>query len=321
MNKFWDAYPVIKSELYSVREIMEKNFKCNDKIIEQSLLELMHSGGKMLRPAFLILGGKFGNYDEEKLRSLAAVIEMLHMATLIHDDVVDNAKLRRGKETVQAKYGKNYAVYMGDFLFCKCFMLLSNNTSMENMRSISKVIATICKGEIEQFSSQYSTDVSVKQYLRRIGAKTAALFSLSLYIGAHESGCPKKLCNRLGKIGYNIGMAFQIIDDILDCKGQEKVIGKPVGSDLRQGIFTLPVIYALQLDREALMPILSKKSYSDEEVISIIEVIRKLGTIDRARDLAKRYTQKAFKEISNLPDCESKSIIKEIAEKLLIREY
>ena len=134
MNKFWDKYPSLSTDLEQVLEIMKSNVKNREKIIEEALLNLINSGGKLLRPGFLLISSGFGNYDKDKSCNLAAVIEMLHMATLIHDDIIDDAKNRRGQETVQSKYGKDYAVFMGDILFARCFMALSTNTSIENMK-------------------------------------------------------------------------------------------------------------------------------------------------------------------------------------------
>lgn len=321
MNKFWDRYPSIKTDLEKVVEIMKQNVKNREKIIEEALLDLIDSGGKLLRPGLLLISGGFGRYDREKLCNLAAVVEMLHMATLIHDDIIDDAKIRRGKETIQSKYGKDYAVFMGDILFSRCFMALSTNTSMENMRMLSEAIFNICTGEIEQFSSHFSLQMSVKKYLKRIAAKTAALFSLSCYIGAYESGCSKELVNNLSKIGYDIGMAFQIIDDILDYTGDAKVVGKPTGNDLREGIFTLPLIYSIKIDKSKLIPILSKDKYSDEDITNIINITKDLGGINKARILAKQYTDRAFTRINKLPDNENKQVFLEVTQKLLWREY
>lgn len=321
MSNFWDKYTTIQKDLQNVKQVMEQSAKCSQRAMEESLLELMNSGGKMLRPAFVVIGSGFGNVKSKRIYNLAAVIEMLHMATLIHDDIIDNASTRRGALTTQARYGKTFAVFMGDYLFAKCFMLLSKNTSMENMRSISKVISRICTGEIEQFSSRFSTEVSVNQYLRRIAAKTAALFSLSLYVGGHESGCSEKLSRSLMSIGYNIGMAFQIIDDILDYEGNEKVVGKPLGNDIKQGIFTIPLLYALKKDKRRLSKLMSKKNYSEEDISNIIDIVKELGGVEKAKNLAERYTEKAFKGISRLPDCESKNILFEITKGLLNRNY
>lgn len=321
MNNVWNEYPNLNKDLEVVRDMIRKNVKCNEKTIETALLDLVNSGGKLLRPSFVLIGGGFGNKDKDKLYPLCAVIEMLHMATLIHDDIVDNATLRRGSETIQSKYGKDYAVFMGDFLFTRCFSLLSNNTSMENMKNISKVIERICKGEIEQFSSQFSKEVSIRKYLKRIAAKTAALFSLSLYIGSVEAGCRKKLTNKLGKIGYDIGMAFQIIDDLLDFNSDEKTIGKPVGNDIKHGIYTLPLIYSIESGDKRLDAILSKDSYSDDDINDIINISRETGGVQKARELAKKYTEKAFKEIALLPEVPEKELLRDMASKLLVREY
>lgn len=321
MSTFWKEYTDVENDLIKVKDIMLENIKCSEKNIEAALRELIESGGKMLRPAFLILASRFGELYSDKIYNLAAVVEMLHMATLIHDDIIDDAPLRRGDETIQSKYGKNYAVFMGDYLFSKCFMLVSDGTSIENLKKISKIIARICIGEIEQFSQKFSRSVSINKYLKRIAAKTAALFSLSFYIGASESGCSEKFCKNIGKAGYNLGMAFQIIDDILDFSSDELVIGKPVGNDLKEGIFTLPLIYALQRDSGELEGILKMESYSSNDIKRIVEIVNNSGGIDMARELAKKYTEKTFKHISVLPESNNKRILLEVTEKLLIRDF
>jgi heptaprenyl diphosphate synthase len=321
MSTFWKEYPIIEKELEVVNDIMLRNVKCAERTIETALQNLINSGGKMLRPAFLIIASKFGEPKPEIINNLGAVIEMVHMATLIHDDIIDDAPLRRGSSTIQSTYGKNYAVFMGDFLLSRCFMLLSDKTSTENLKSISKVMSRICIGEIEQFSYKFVRNTSITKYLNRIAAKTAVLFSLSLYVGARESGADEKLCKNIGRAGFNIGMAFQIIDDILDYSSEEKVVGKPVGNDLKEGIFTLPLIYALRSGNGDLTRILSKEFYDDKDIRTIINIVREAGGIEKARVLAKKYTDKAFKQLSALPDCDSKRIIMEVSEKLLIREY
>jgi heptaprenyl diphosphate synthase len=321
MNNFWNNYPLIKNDLEKVEDILMENMKSKEKKIEASLFEMVNSGGKMLRPAFLLLAGRFGKFSPKKLYPLAAVIELLHMATLIHDDVIDNSEFRRGKKSIHAQYGPHYAVFTGDLLFTKCFTLLSNQTSMSNMKLISQVIEKICQGEIEQYSSHYQIDNTVKQYLKRISTKTAALFALSLSVGSIEAKCSKLLTKDLTRIGYYIGMAFQIIDDILDYVGSEDLVGKSLGNDLKHGIFTLPLIYALKSENNDLNDILLKKGYNDEDINMIINKTVELGGLERARALAKRYTQRAFDKLNVLPDCESKKILFEVTETLLIREY
>lgn len=322
MSKFWSDYPIVDKQLDEVKNQIRKNSKCKDKIIEKSILELLESGGKMLRPAFVVIASNFGEYNKERVIAIASVIEMFHMATLVHDDVIDEAMLRRGKETVQSKYGKNYAVYIGDYLFCLCFKILATTTSIERgIEMDTKVMTNICLGEVEQLNSRYDREVSVKNYLKRISGKTAKLFSLSLYLGAAESNCDKKLCRLFWEIGHNIGMAFQIIDDILDYSQDSSKTGKDCSNDLKDGVYTLPLLIADKKNIKELNNILDKKKYNDEDVENIMSIVRNSSAIDEARTLALKYSKKAFKNISKLPDSEYKDILKEITEKLLDREY
>lgn len=322
VNKMWDKYPELKEDLEGVLQLMDKNIKCKDKRIENSIKELIYSGGKLLRPAFSLISSRFGQYNEEKSRSVAAAIEMLHMATLVHDDVIDDAKTRRGQETLQSKYGKDYAVYIGDYLFCVTFKLLStHSSSLASIKIDSKAMERICLGEIDQMNSKFLVDTSVKKYLSRIQGKTAELFSLSFYSGASESGCEEKLSKQFWQIGHNIGMAFQIIDDILDYSSEGSILGKPVAADIKQGIFNLPLIYAMEKNKDEFKAILEKEIITDEDVSNIMELVVKYKGVEKAMELAEKYTNKAFKLINKLPENPYKNILLELAEKLLDRNY
>lgn len=321
MDKIWNKYPDIKQELVDVLNLMKSNVKCKDKKIENSIIELIESGGKLLRPAFVLIGSKFGEYDREKSIPTAAVIEMLHMATLVHDDVIDDSKLRRGQETIQSKYGKDYAVYIGDYLFCVCFKILATNASLQAIKVDSRAMSKICMGEVNQLNSRFSMNLSVKDYLSRISGKTAELFSISLYLGAAECNANTKISKELRNIGHNLGMAFQIIDDILDYEGNDESIKKSAANDLKQGIYTLPLIYAYKRDKSAFNTILDKDFYTEEEVSEIIELVKKNNGIEDAKELAEKYMKKCFKGIDRLPENEYKYILKDIAEWLLLRTY
>ena len=322
MNKFWSDYPIIQKEIKEVKMLIEKNAKCKDKVIENSIVELLNSGGKMLRPAFTIIASKFGDYNEERTHALAAVMEMFHMATLVHDDIIDEAKYRRGKETIQSKYGKNYAVYIGDYLFCLCFRILATTSSIERGIEVdTKVMSRICLGEVEQLNSRFDKNVSVKKYLQRVSGKTAELFSLSMYIGAAESACDKKTSRLFWNIGHNIGMAFQIIDDILDYTSTNEIIGKEAGKDLKEGVYTLPLILAMKKNPNAFKEILNESEYSDDEIRTIINTVRENDGIKDAIKIAEKYTEKAFRDINKLPDNEYKKILLEVTTELLKRKY
>lgn len=321
MHAIWNRYSEVQTELEAILNIMEENAYCKDKVIETSIKQLIESGGKMIRPGFTVIASKFGDYKPERTRALGAVVEMFHMATLVHDDVIDDSKLRRGKETIQSKYGKEYAVYIGDYLFCICFKILASTASLHSIQLDSKAMSRICLGEVEQLTSRFQKEVSVKQYLKRISGKTAELFSLSLYIGAAENQCDAKLTRLFWNIGHHIGMAFQIIDDILDYTSSAETLGKEVGHDLRDGIYTLPLIYALEKKPEELMALLDHKELSEADITRIIQLVEACGGIDEARVLAKKYTDKAYSFIKRLPDNPYKTILQEITESLLERVY
>lgn len=323
MSGFWKDYPEIHGELQCVKEIIKNNIKSSEKQLEESIIPLIDAGGKMLRPAFLMLAAKFGEYDSEKIQNLAAAIEMMHTATLVHDDIIDDSKLRRGVETVQSKYSKEYAVYIGDFLFCQCFIMLSKyDYSTENLRDVSRAISKICIGEVRQYNARYLKETSLRRYIRIISGKTAALFAISFYTGAREANCPDKTSKLLAKIGYHIGMAFQIIDDLLDYSGDTSKIGKDAQRDLIKGYYTLPIIYAMQEDKEnRIADILDNSSLSEGDVREIITLVNKYNGIDKAKGLADKYTIKAFKDIEKLPECGAKKVLKEITQRLLVRSY
>ncbi|MEG1001696.1 MAG: polyprenyl synthetase family protein [Cellulosilyticaceae bacterium] len=321
MYTMWDRYPDIKEELIAIVGIMDKNATCKDKVIESSIKEMVHSNGKMLRPAFTVIASKFGEYLPERTRAMAAVVEMFHMATLVHDDVIDDANLRRGVETVQSRYGKEYAVYIGDYLFCLCFKTLAETASLQTIKMDSRAMSRICLGEVEQLNSRFNKEVSVKNYLKRVSGKTAELFSLSLYIGAAESECEAKLARLFWNIGHNIGMAFQIIDDILDYISDEATLGKDVGNDIKDGLYTLPLIHVLEKKPQDILTILEKDSYEEQDISEIVRLTKKYGGVDAARELAHKYTKKAYKLIDKLPENEYKDILKEIVGVLLDRKY
>ncbi len=316
------SYPELKGELISVREKILEAVSATSKDIKVPLTALVEGNGKMLRPAFLILSSHFGNFERERVVSLSAAVEMLHMATLVHDDIVDDSRLRRGIETVQSKYGKDYAVYLGDWLFCQCFMMLSSHDyTRENLQDISKAIMKICMGEIRQFNFRYNAHMSFKNYLKVISGKTAALFAMSFYAGAFEAGCDVKLCKALGRIGHDIGMAFQVVDDLLDYNGDSEKLGKSAQRDLQRGFYTLPLLYALETQDGAAIEAKLASDLSEEDVQSLLSMVRESGGVGRAKKLADRYTTRAMARIEALPEHEAKATIRQLAEQLIGRDH
>ncbi|MTI71932.1 MAG: polyprenyl synthetase family protein [Firmicutes bacterium] len=323
MSKIFKNYPEIMDELEDVKKIMKKSIRSSEKYFDEAISPMIDNGGKLLRPGFLILSGKFGSYEKDRFNNLAAVIELLHMATLVHDDIIDESNLRRNTESIQSKYGKEYAVYTGDYLFSQCLIMLSEyDYDKESLKNISKVISKICLGEIKQFNFRYATDMNFRKYVRIASGKTAALFSLSLYVGAKESKCEESITKTFAKIGYNIGMAFQIIDDLLDYKGDNKSLGKEAQRDLIKGYYTLPLIFAINKDKNNdIRRILNSDILDDNDIEKILELVNKYEGVKKARNVAKKYTFRAYDNIEKLPDCKWKNVIKEIAKGLLERKY
>lgn len=317
---FWQEYKQINDDLIDIKKMIVENTK--NRYLDNVIEPMVYSSGKMLRPAFVLISGKFGDYDIEKLKRFAMIIELLHIATLIHDDIIDDSEIRRGEASVQAKKGKNAAVFIGDYYLCQCFLMLSNDYEQSELQEIAKVINTICLAEVQQNYNKNNKHMTVRNYLKVISGKTAALFALSFYMGAKVGNCDKNLCYNLGKIGKHIGMAFQIIDDILDYSSDRIVLGKENNKDIQQGYYTLPLIYALSKDNNGeLNKILNNKEFSSDDYKDIVRAVNENGGIDYSKKLAAAYTEKAFTLISDLPECESKDILQDITSKLLKRKY
>ncbi|MDH8679142.1 polyprenyl synthetase family protein [Fusibacter bizertensis] len=302
----------LQVELEKVRQTIQHFSKSKFSGIKEIVNDVIDLNGKMLRPTLTILSAHFGEYDSEKVVKLAASIEMLHMATLIHDDIIDDSKLRRNKESTQSKYGKDMAVYAGDYLLSKSLSMLNGKEyDADHMIKLAKAIELICESELLQFHSKFKY-MTVKNYLRVVSGKTAALFAVSMYAGASESNCSEGLSKQLGKIGYELGVAFQIIDDILDYSDDQELVGKSTRNDLKKGYYTLPVIYAFQGESEKVL------NHSEAELMKLVE---KNNGIEKARVLARKYTKRAFKRIDSLPEGNYKEALESLAKALLDRKY
>jgi heptaprenyl diphosphate synthase len=246
---------------------------------------------------------------------------MLHMATLVHDDIIDNAPMRRGVATLHVLQGPRRAVLVGDWLFASCFSLIADLARVDNAQALSRLVARICGSEISQSADRFDMQPSIRRYLRRIAGKTAALFSLSFYVGAHESGCSADVCGIFRRLGYCLGMGFQIIDDILDFERAGAETGKPTGSDLSQGIFTLPTIIALRRDNSKLAAALARRPRGRRALARAARLIEEGGGFEGARLRAARYTERSLREIRRLPPNGSIDTLVRVTEKLLHRRY
>jgi heptaprenyl diphosphate synthase len=320
MGSFWERYSRVAAGLQGVKDLILSQEIAKAPDIRESVRRLVESNGKMLRPGFVLLASWFGEPDDAKMLRIAAAVEMLHMATLIHDDIIDEAQLRRGVQTLSARYGPRLAVLAGDSLFAASFSLVSEYAGIEDAKGIARLMRQICGSEIDQSIPGSSGPVSIRRYLRRIAGKTALLFSLSLYVGARQSGCPDSVSHRLRRIGYCIGMGFQIMDDILDIEGDAVTTGKPAGRDLAQGVVTLPVVCARKRDSDGKLAAALARSRRPPRVVrSLARMIEARGGVRDAKAVAGRYTDRALREISLLPVSEPRDMLAEVTTRLLSR--
>lgn len=313
----------VAKDLKIVETELNKYVLSSIPLLTQASGHLLKAGGKRIRPGFALLAGKFFRDDLTKLLPLAVALEIIHMASLVHDDVVDASITRRGLPTVKAQWGNRISVHTGDFLLARSLILIAQYPEPRISRVLSRVSVEMCQGEVQQIAASFDADQKLRDYLYRIKRKTALLISASCELGAVATGAPDKMVRALTQYGYHLGMAFQITDDILDMTSDEKVLGKPVGGDLRQGIITLPVIFALKSSRERdrLRQLVIKQLKTEQEISETIQLIKESGAIERSFAVANRYLLRAQGELTKLPPVKTRKTLARIAKYIGERKY
>jgi heptaprenyl diphosphate synthase len=319
--KLKNMYSFLDNDINVIEQELETIILSQNPLLKQAYLHLLQAGGKRIRPVFVLLSGKFGQYEIDKIKYVAVALELIHMASLVHDDVIDDAELRRGKPTIKAKWDNRIAMYTGDYIFARSIELMAKLDNSLAHQTLSKTIVEVCIGEIEQIKDKYNFEQNLRTYLRRIKRKTALLIAVSCQLGAISSNSSEEIHKRLFQFGYFVGMAYQIIDDILDFTGTEKQLGKPAGGDLLQGNITLPVLYAM-VDPEFRSEITTINFESDSDKAQmIIDKVRLSDAIEKSYDLSNRYLQKAFQVLEKLPSSKAKTTLYNIAKYLGKRKY
>lgn len=333
-------------ELGLVQEILLQQTKSGDGQFDGVVEAWLSKRGKMLRPAFYLLSSRFAleqstldrwqslaeqapeqlvqelksNDKQMKFYRGAAAIELIHMATLIHDDVIDEAKLRRGRPTVQSTMGKDYAVYMGDFFFCKAVLMVADHDEKDSITGMANAMTQICLGEIRQYHSRHLLQPDLRNYFKIIAGKTAALFALSFYAGGLEAGLGKKVASDLGKVGYNMGMAFQIVDDLLDYEANEQ-IGKDTYKDLIQGNINLPIHLGLMSPKGMdLKSILSGTEVDLNGFMKVVTLLKDVKADEKSAKYADRFTKRALRYLKRLPEHSARQALAMDINSLLSRE-
>lgn len=299
----------VKKDLKDTVELLFSLISKFPEPIKEPVFPLFESGGKMLRPILLLLSARAGNIDANRDKVLlgACCVEMLHVSSLIHDDVLDRANIRRGVPTVNHLYGYDKAVSAGDFLFGRTFEFVSE-IGPEAVSLMASAAEALSQGELLQIQMKEWVETTPMSYLRRIRLKTAVLFSVSCELGAFLSGQSARSARELASYGENLGMAFQILDDLLDIQGNPKETGKPAALDLQQGIVTLPVIYALEETNydERIAKVIKGKS-DEKSLGEALLVIKGTKGIERAKKEAENYVKMATQVAEKVKNEESRS--------------
>ncbi|MGD6815752.1 heptaprenyl diphosphate synthase component II [Metabacillus sp. 84] len=311
--KFKNIYTFLNKDLDLIEKELALTVQSDYPMLSEAGLDMLQAGGKRIRPVFVLLSGMFGDYSIDRIKHTAVALEIIHMATLVHDDVIDDAELRRGRPTVKSRWDNRIAMYTGDYLFAKSLELMTMLEDPLAHKILSKTIVDVVIGEIEQLKDKYRYEQSLKDYLKRIKRKTAILIATSCQLGAISAGVSPELHKKLYQYGYNVGMSFQIIDDILDFTSSEKELGKPVGSDLLQGNITLPVLIAMEDPSLRNQIIKVGPDTKPEEINPLIEHILKSGAIEKSYEVSNRYLSKAFDLLNELPSNKARSTLHSIA--------
>jgi geranylgeranyl pyrophosphate synthase len=292
-------------------------------ILNAAATHAMSSPGKRLRTALTLIAGKLFTYRFDKLLPLSVAFEMTHLATLVHDDIIDQAGTRRGIPTVNASYGEPVAILTGDYLFAKTAGLIADVEDFRIDRLFSETVATVCEGTIIELLSARRMDTSEERYLERINRKTACLIAACCKGGATVGDASDEQIELMNEYGVNLGIAFQIIDDVLDYTGSETTIGKPAGNDLRQGLVTLPLIYALRNESNGHMEqarrLLTAKKPTVSDVAAVVRWVNATSAIQESLALAEEYAARAKGLLMGLSDSIERATLLEVVDFVLAR--
>jgi octaprenyl-diphosphate synthase len=288
---------------------------------------LQSAGGKRLRPALLLIASKLVANGETSASAiqLGAVVEMIHAATLVHDDVIDAAETRRGRPSTNVKWGNHTCVLAGDWLYMQAFQIALRERNFTVLDLLIGLTQMMVEGELLQLDRIGRIDVTEADCMELVDRKTACLFSVCARLGALTGGADTQTQERLGDFAWNLGMAFQLVDDVLDFTAREKILGKPVGGDLREGKITLPLVYALEsatpAERRQVEIILEQRSYQQVPFAQILTLLERYSAIERAKDRAQTFTDKARQVMGEFPDSPYQRALMAITELVTERDH
>ena len=323
MQNFSEIQALMKSDLEMTDDILINRLNSNVELINQMSHYIINSGGKRIRPLLLLLCARATSYSGKDHYAMAVVIELIHTATLLHDDVVDESATRRGQNTANELWGNAPSVLVGDFLYSRAFEIMVEPNSMEIMRVLSKATNQISEGEVLQLLNIRNAKVSRSEYFEVIEQKTACLFKAACQIAGILSESSEELITALGSFGMHLGNAFQIIDDTLDYESDSSIIGKEIGDDLSEGKVTLPMIYALEQttgkENKILTNAITEADASN--IDNIVDILVNIKAFEFSRNVAKDESIKALNSLKVIPESNYRSALKLLCELSLERQF
>ena len=314
---------LLVDDMAEVDRVIRARLHSEVALVRQVSEYIIHSGGKRLRPALVVMAAKALGYQGGHHHEMAAVVEFIHTATLLHDDVVDSSEMRRGRDTANALFGNAASVLVGDFLYSRAFQMMVGVHDMRVMEVLSEATNIIAEGEVLQLMNCNDPDIGENDYLQVIRYKTAKLFEAAGRLGAIVNGSPSEIEDALGNYGMHLGTAFQIVDDVLDYSGDSEVIGKNVGDDLAEGKPTLPLLFAMKhgSNDEAALIRTAILEGDASHFQAILAVVQRTGALSHARRQAEAEAELARRSLTVLPDSQYKTALLELSSFAVSREY
>ena len=317
-----DIYAPVKNELATFEESLKAVGTGDAPWLHEPLAHALKGGGKRLRPALAFLSASFYDFNLPRLMPIAMAVELMHLATLVHDDTIDNSFVRWGRPTVNKLWGMEKAVLLGDYLFAKAGELTAQTENLRVIKLLPQTLMIITNGELAQAANTYKINISKKQYLFRVSSKTGALFVMATESGAVLGKAPEESIQIIHNYGLNLGIAFQIIDDILDFTATEAEMGKPVGSDLMQGNATLPAMMLIERypsDNPVKKLFEDKKADKQKLITQTIDMVRNSTIIQECFDIAADYKNKACADLTKLPAVPARESLLNLGEFIVTR--
>jgi octaprenyl-diphosphate synthase len=316
---------LVQDDLRKVESEIGLESMASGTVVSTISQHLNGNGGKRLRPILLLLSAKLVGDTNPSCIHLGAVVEMIHTATLVHDDIIDVAETRRGKPSTNILWGNHTSVLAGDWLYMQAFQIALRERNFHVLDILIALTQSMVDGELVQLDRIGKVNVTEADYMELIDRKTAGLFSACARLGVVAGGGSDEQEQKLGDFAWNLGMAFQLIDDVLDFTARENVLGKPVGGDLREGKVTLPVIYALQTctasERQLIEQVVGERSYSQASFDSVLSILERSGGIDRARERAATFSDKARTAIHSFPESPYQRALATVTELVTDRDF